>query len=287
MREWLYNHYEKFFNTLVSFLRLFLFTKFYVRVKNIKPSNNCLILANGPSLNDLIKNNKQFLADKDLFCVNYFPTTNYFEELKPKYFVTSAPEFWLTHLNENFKNETKIVFSAIGNKTKWDLTLFIPYEAKNSEYWKSFVINNKHIKINYYNITPIEGYYWFRKICYRYQWGMPRVHNVLIPTIMLAIKLGYKNIYLWGTDHSWLKDISVDEDNNVLVCHKHFYDYDISKPQKMRKLKGTRKMHEVLYKFMQSFKAYHEIEEYARKNNINIFNATPGSYIDAFRRLKM
>ncbi len=55
----------------------------------------------------------------------------------------------------------------------------------------------------------------------------------------------------------------------------------------MNKLKGTRKLHEVLIKFVHAFKGYHDIERYARSKGIIIYNATPQSFIDAFERYKI
>jgi hypothetical protein len=115
---------------------------------------------------------------------------------------------------------------------------------------------------------------------------MPRPHNVLIPSIMIALSLGFKKIFLFGADHSWLKDIWVDEENNVLLQQKHFYDIDKAKPRHMDYLgKGKRKMHEVLIKFYHSFKGYFEIDAYGKNQGKTIYNCTPGSYIDAFDRL--
>jgi hypothetical protein len=45
-----------------------------------------------------------------------------------------------------------------------------------------------------------------------------------------------------------------------------------------------RKLHEILHKFYLTFKGYHEIKEYALKNNSVIYNLTEGSFIDAFER---
>jgi len=283
----IYNQINNFLLTVFSLIKVLLFSNLFQRIKPINQTLDCLILGNGPSLKSLIRNNYEFLKNKDLFCVNYFPLTSLYEELRPKYFITSAPELWRDDLNSNYIDESKKLFETIKNKTNWELSIFIPFEAKKYKTWKKFIEENKAIKINYYNVTYVDGFYWFREIMYKYQLGMPRVQNVLIPAIMIAIRLGYKNIYLWGADHSWLSEIKVDENNNVLVCQKHFYDEESATYQKMRKLNGTRKLHEVLYKFMHTFKSYHYIEEFASKNNINIYNATPNSYIDAFKRIKM
>ena len=46
--------------------------------------------------------------------------------------------------------------------------------------------------------------------------AMPRPHNVLIPSIMNLAYLGYKELYIVGADHSWLSEITVNENNEAL-----------------------------------------------------------------------
>ncbi|HOU98698.1 MAG TPA: hypothetical protein PLP65_07605 [Bacteroidales bacterium] len=280
-------HTEKIVQTFVSLLRILFLTRFRVKIKKHPFANDCLILANGPSLNNLIEKHTLFMQGKELVCVNFFPNTPYYTIYKPAFHVISAPELWRSDAMPIYLNLSKELFENIAQKTTWDLTLFIPFEAKKFKTWQTPLKNNKRIHITYYNPTPIEGYFWFCKKIFDWQWGMPRPHNVLIPSLMLAIKKGFKNIYVWGADHSWLKEISVDDNNQVLVNQKHFYDENTSKPQPMNKLKGTRRLHEVLIKFVHAFKGYFDINQYAIKRGVNIFNATPHSYIDAFKRIKM
>ncbi|NJL74615.1 MAG: hypothetical protein HC892_05805 [Saprospiraceae bacterium] len=114
---------------------------------------------------------------------------------------------------------------------------------------------------------------------------MPRPHNVLIPSLMLAINIGFKEIFVVGADHSWLEELTVNENNEALLHQKHFYDEESSKPEYMyRQGKRPRKLHEILEKFMLSFRAYFDIREYSESKEVQIWNATPKSYIDAFER---
>jgi len=287
MIEKLYFVITNLAQTFVSVIRIIFLTRIKKFSKVQINYEDLLILANGPSLNSSIEKHLYFTKNKELLCVNFFPNTSYFENLKPRHYVISAPELWREDAIEPYQKLSSELFSNLAKKTNWQLFMWIPYQAKKYKNWRTHLNSNQNIKISYYNPTPIEGFNWFKRLCFDLQLGMPRPHNVLIPSLMLAIKMGYKNIYIWGADHSWLKEISVDENNRVLVNQKHFYDENISKPQPMNKLKGTRKLHEVLQKFIYAFKGYFEIDYYAQKKGINIYNATPGSYIDAFKRYKM
>lgn len=286
MLEKLSYHIDCTVKTIITLVRFFLFSRCFKQKIIVDYNKELLILANGPSLNSLINNYESFLSEKILLCVNFFPNTEYFDKYKPQILVISAPELWRTDAMPVYLDLSKQLFENLAKKTQWSFILFIPFEAKKYKQWQNIIASNSNIKIQYYNPTPVEGYKWFKHIAYSMQLGMPRPHNVLIPSIMLGITLKFKTIYLWGADHSWLKEINVDENNQVLVNQKHFYDENTSKPQPMNKFKGTRRLHEVLIKFVHAFRGYFDIEEYARKKGVKIYNATPNSYIDAFERYK-
>lgn len=251
------------------------------------PQNkHCVILGNGPSFKHLYEHHKDFLKNKDVICVNHFPTTSFFEEIKPEYFIVCAPEFWIENTDDIIKQWKEKIFTALNNRVNWDLTILIPYSSKVDKKWQEQIKGNSRIKITFFNETGIEGWqkiiFWF----WKKGLGMPRPHNILIPAIFNAINLGYKEIYLWGADHNQFKEITVDENNTALLNQRHFYDFDSSRPDHMRKMgQGKRKVHEILYKFMITFKSYHEIRKYADSRHVRVLNMTPDSLIDAFERI--
>jgi len=275
--------------TAESVIRILLLSKFKVRLKSISiKQQEVIILGNGPSLTDDLENNIGFLKNKDLVCVNHFPKTELYERLRPSYFVTSAPDLWLDNIEPKFVKSSKKLFEQINMKTCWPLTLFIPLEAKKHHRWRKQLEANASISIQYYNNTPIEGWNFFKNWGFKANLGMPRPHNVMIPSLMLSIGMGYQRIFLLGADHSWLSEISVTSDNEVLINQKHFYDQDSAKGQPLDKRgKGKRTLPELLYKFMTAFNSYFEIRRYADFKKISILNATRNSFIDAFERLNL
>ena len=117
---------------------------------------------------------------------------------------------------------------------------------------------------------------------------MPRPHNVLIPSIATALRLPFRKIYLAGADHSWLPEISVTDDNEVLMHQKHFYDRDVSKAETVKKEDlNSAHLHTILYHMHVAFRAYFILRDYADSLGKEIINITPGSFIDAFRREKL
>ena len=247
-----------------------------------------MILGNGPSLTRDLHEHRNFLTAKDIICVNHFPSTDFYTKLKPAIYITGAPDLWLDDIDEQFILQSKILFNNIANKTTWPMEFYIPYEAKKHMRWQNQIAHNKNIQIHYYNNVPIEGWRWFKFTCFNLTWGMPRPHNVMIPSLMISIWKGYKRIYLLGADHSWLSEISVTDENEVLINQKHFYDAQssVGKPLDKRG-KGKRNLSELLHKFTTAFASYFEIKAFAKKKNVTILNATKGSFIDAFDRIKL
>ena len=280
---------ENFFSTCLTILRILIFSDIFIYIKQkwvlIKVDRESIILGNGPSLNKSIENKSESLVNKDLVCVNFFPETEYYQQLKPKYYITGAPELWIENVSEEWKVARKNLFMTLKNKTEWDLILLIPTIARKHKDWMNILSENKKIRIAYYNITAVEGYKWFRHFCFKTGLGVPRPHNVITPALIQMLNFGYKKIYLLGADHSWLPDIKVDNENRVFTLHKHFYDQDTANPVQMRNLKmGTRKLHEVLHKFYHTFAGYFIIRDYASSLKADIYNSTPDSFIDAFER---
>ena len=283
--------FQKFVEGVVavflSLIKVLIFSKTRPGINKIVPrSKNCVILGNGPSLEQSLNEYRGFLRNKDLFCVKFFPETNYFQKLKPRYYVNSDPVSWLDDVNRETKKRYKGLFANIATGTEWNMVLFRPYRAKKFSSWKEEIKTNKNIEVVYFNDTPVEGFKSFSQLLFRLNLGMPRPHNVLIPSIMLAINMGYQEIYLLGVDHSWLSEISVDKNNRVMVNQKHFYDGKEAQPKPMYNLgRGERRLFEVLTNFVYTFKGYFIINEYAEKRRVKIYNGTPDSFIDAFEKI--
>ena len=106
-------------------------------------------------------------------------------------------------------------------------------------------------------------------------------------TLMLAIAAGFKTVYVAGADHSWMKTISVDDDNHVVSIQPHFYKDSDNEHARVRKDYMNYPLHQIVYSFYVAFRSYHTLQAYALSRGVNIYNITPGSFIDAFPRKKI
>lgn len=257
------------------------------RPGNTPPGNTknreIVVLGNGPSLNGTIAEHENFLKERDLLAVNFAANTPIFTTLKPGFYMLTDPVFF----NRTDMDNVQSLWNNFAKKVDWDMTLFIPTSVQINKQWKNLLATNNHISICTYNMTPVEGFHWFENLAYGKGWGMPRPRNVLIPSIMQAIAMRYKTIYIAGADHSWTKTLSVDDENRVVSIQPHFYKEAKSEEERIKVDYMNIKLHEVLESMCIAFRTYHTIKRYADTKSVKIVNITPGSFIDAFPRLTL
>jgi len=274
---------EQGWQSLLSVVKIVLQSRLNTTLPtSFRNADELLILANGPSLNKTVQEAAGFIKGKTLLAVNFCVSSPMFEELKPELYLIADPLFWIVP-------EKRVqLFETMARKTGWPMCLFIPVRAYKNKDWQPMLAANPHIKVYAYNTTPIEG---FQNICdfiFDRGWGVPRPHNVLIPSIAMGLRLPFKKIYLAGADHSWLPEITVTDDNEVLMHQKHFYDQNQSQAAKVQKEDlNSAHLYTILYHMYVAFKSYFVLDAYARKKGKEVINVTPGSYIDAFRRMKI
>jgi hypothetical protein len=166
------------------------------------------------------------------------------------------------------------------------MSFFIPARACKNKEWQPIIASNPNIHVYIYNTTPIEGFQCFCNFVFRKGWGVPRPHNVLVPSIAIGLRLPFRKIYLAGADHSWLSEITVTNDNIVLINKKYFYDQNKSQPVTVlqENLKSA-PLYVILYHMYIAFKSYFVLEAYSCRLGKEIINITPNSYIDAFKKI--
>ncbi len=287
--------YESFKIKFEGLLKIWILSK-KSDVTATKTCDHLMILGNGPSLNGDYDAIRKLSGKCDFLGVNYFPATKEFQELKPRYQVIVSTQYWRKDENESWDNDRKKIFQILVEQVDWPLHLFVPIIAKKSADWVKYMQQNKNITVNYFNLTPLDGNpTFFRKHLKKYN-ACPRPHNVLGPSILIGINLGYKKCYIAGADHSWIPEIFVTQDNVVMMAQKHFYAEqlksmnstllsDNAKPVFYENSLRPKPLHEVLLKFYYAFRSYWFLKEYAELEGTTIYNLTEGSYIDAFDKI--
>lgn len=246
-----------------------------------KYNGRIIVMGNGPSLNSSIAEHYDALSASPLMAVNFAALAPVFFDLRPDFYVLADPHFFQESSGPD-DNLSKLRL-ALSN-VSWRFTLFVP-----TKYGKTAkkLYNNSKISIRTFNAIGAEGFDTISHFAYSHGLAMPRPRNVLIPAIMLAIGEGFDEIILTGADHSWLKTISVTDDNEVVSIQPHFYADEKHEEERIRHEYRGYRLHQIVESFAVAFKSYHDIARYAKKKNVKILNATPGSFIDAFQRISL
>lgn len=237
-----------------------------------------VIMGNGPSLNDTIGDHLSLLQNRPTLAVNFAACAPIFLTLRPRYYVLADPFFFSDATTDNLT----LLRNRLRNDVDWTMTLFVPW--KNRRNASELTGNNPHIDIATFNPVGIEGFEWLENMAFSKGWGMPRPRNVLIPSIMTGISLGYEKIHIVGADHSWMKTISVNDQNRVISVQPHFYKDGEQEKTRIHTEYLQYPLHQIINSFYVAFRAYHTIRRYADTKGIDIINSTPESYIDAFPR---
>lgn len=268
-------------NTILSVGYIFALSSFSVAhrtkaIQSLKVGKQCCILGNGPSLKDALNNNEVRWRDTDVMCVNMFCQDVNFWLLKPRFYFVSDPAYFMP----NSDRLHKLVDILVTNLAKVDWDMYFVTGANIPECkLMSEIQNNKHIKVINVNCTQVSGYKSFRHFIYRHYLGMPRCQTIINMALTSAINMGYNNVFLYGADHSWTKDLRVDDNNVVCYGDSHVYNTNI------QVIKKEYNIAFLLDAFAKMFQSHYLIEEYAESRGVKIFNCTKGSFIDAYERM--
>src|SRR5687767_4120017 len=222
--EVIFRFFQLWAQTNISCLKILVMTKLAYTFPKKKTSGKTLyILANGPSLNETLNNPQIKLGEQEVMCMNNFSTSSHFLSIRPKFYMLAAPDFFEDKVGEYYREYRHKILQTLADNTTWEMFMLLPAKAKKSSEWKNIVGVNKHIKIVYFNTTPLEGFSWFQNWSFKSGFGTPRLHNTLVACIHYGLMTGYKKMIFFGADHSWHEDIEVNEKNELIGKQNHFY----------------------------------------------------------------
>lgn len=246
-----------------------------------------LILGNGPSLKKDIERINLIHESCDIFAVNNFANTEYFEKYKPNYYFFFDRMFWSNNINENLIENRKILFSKIMN-ISWDMQIITNKDGfpKIKNYFK----NNKHIKVIKVNHVPcnlkLHNLHLFALKNYLCTPNFGR--GILILALWYGILIKKNNIEIYGADFSQFKDFEIDQNNNeTKVIHNHFYkviDGQKINESKYKNQPRGKKIHERLFNMSLMFKQMFLLSQIAELKGISVVNYSNNSYLDCFPR---
>ncbi len=266
--------------TLVSILRMCVLTSLKTArkspaFKNLKQTSSCYVLGNGPSLKEVLKAGEISAGERDMICVNMFCSSEYFKQLKPRFYLLCDGQYF-NPTNDRTKKQVNDLINSF-NSVDWEMFLVIPPSVSPSCQLLASIDNPK-VSVLRNNSTEVNGFQCFCHFVYRHRLGMPRCQTVINFALMTAVNMNYDTVFLYGAEHSWSKDMWVGDDNKVYTGDPHLYknekdvialNHDIA--SECRDL-------------ARAFETHKQIRRYSDVQGVKIINKTKGSFIDAYER---
>lgn len=219
------------------------------KFKNIHNGSRCVILGTGPSLNSLTKSQIENLKNEVTFGVNSFYKAKIADYLNPTYYALFDNLYW---------GAEKHFFKDILNKFSLSKPIFLTdyraykiVEELGIELETMFIYNKKY-PINRIDSKPTGNMYIGQ--------------NVISTTILIAINMGFKEIYLLGCDYNSFATINAE----------HCYNDEDEKDYNTENLAFYLKFYAL------TTRIHYLIAKYATRKKVKIVNITSGSLLDAY-----
>lgn len=273
------------------FLRVNIFHYHRFTLLNAFQGKKAYVLVNGPSLKKALDDYDNGINkfDENSFMVNLSPLDPRFFKIKPKHFFLSDPIFYQDF--EQKKDQVRKMYDLLQEKVDWDLYLYMDFfneweYDKLIEYSKLTNPQIHFVKLNRWHCSGLEPK--LRHKLYKKGWFMPEDGTIANVAIYVALIEGYKEIELYGADHTMFLELAVNDNNELCSLDSHFYEE--GKP-KMHVLKDCTtsedrvfRVHQFLHITYIMFNSHNLLRQFADYLGARIVNCTPGSMIDSYER---
>ncbi len=238
---------------------------------NIHRGETCYILGNGPSLNNI---DLEFLKDECVFSVNQAFRNVNIKSINPKYHFWADPYFF--KLDQTKKEDQEVLEIMKDNQ---NLISFYPIIAKDF-LEKNSIIKNKN---NLFFFDPQLCLYnnYNKKIDFTRP--IPVFHTVVQYAICMAIYMGFKDIYILGCESTSIMTVIKSKLDKELDSD---YSYNVTENERKRiKLKAESTGIEAdLYSAYNLFKGYRILNEYCKKEQVNLIDLSTNGLIDSIKK---
>lgn len=270
---------NRLIESLISIISVLLFSSykgdsyFKKQRKNRKQNDCCYIFGNGSSLSKFLE--CSIIKDiNNIMAVNFFASSPYFKIVKPNHYIV-LDNILIGTAKRKFSQEKVNALYEDLFSVSWPLTFFFPSNGDKKIVER--LTKNPNITIVVYNMTPISGIKSISHWLYRHSFGMPWPQNISNAAVFCALNSGFKKIYLYGIEHSWLKSFDVNPETHRIFCNDgHFYEKDnIRWFQRGDYCEWLKNIHRAML-------SHFELREYADSIGAKIINKTPASFVEAY-----
>lgn len=274
----------KSYASFLSILKVLFQTDFSLEKLHLN-EETCLILGNGPSVNETIEKHLEKAKNMFTICVNHFGSTDKYEILQPKMYMLLDPLFKDPHYELGQKLIQQII-----QKTSWPLIIYMPQDFKKSTQLIQHLSSNPHIQVYFFNYTIVNGFESLNQFFFHKGWGMIQSQNILVCAIFQALHIGFKNIMITGADHTWHENMKVSDIDNALILNDtHFYGVkDINLSTRFAKKSFVESQLALQFLSLHKvFLGHQKNAAIAKERGVRIVNISNHSNIDVYERGKI
>lgn len=244
-------------------------------LKNKHAGERCFILGNGPSLKNVDFN---LLKGENIISVNQINRHPDFALLKPKYHFWADASFF--KFEEHEADELLEIMRGINkyNTPK----CFFPIEQL--AVIKKYRLDEE-LDVAFFDDKLI--FYDNYKADIDFAGVVPAFSTVIQYCIILAVYMGFKEIYLLGCDNT---SILVNIQSALDTEGEHFdYAYEVNEVEKkrMRRIVEDNSLEAYARTYYETFKLYRELFHYCQSKNITLVNCSTQTVIDSIPRKKL
>ncbi len=246
----------------------------------ISPQNHTIfILANGPSLQDDIARYITELSQCHTLMMNHSVTKSIHKDICPQYHILMDSVYFVGDTYnvaaqgdyDRVAKEVQEVYHSL-EQLSYPIQLLVP------NIWRDKIcIKNPLVTLQTFGIAKFRGFDFISRLLFSKALALPSYCNVLIPSIICCIAMGYKKIYLLGCDHDWFKGYFVDLHNKLYIDYKHFYEEEQTQSNFAKIY-----LADILNVDSDILRSYHTIQHIFK--DISICNLSSNSAIQAFPR---
>lgn len=275
----------KLFFTFLEFLIKLLKAKHKYILKWGKLQNGRMaVIATGPSLKEEMPYilEQVYRRNTDFLMLNFSAFDPLFFELMPKHYCLADPMYFKNSWRDE---EVFRFFDILNTKVDWDMTIYVPADCRDG-FIDFSKISNKHISILGINTIEYSGFESCRHYFYRKGLASPPPQTVTNMAVFIGIQKGYKNMDLFGVDHTFLSSLKINEKNQL--CQIYYHSYDKEKPEYKVIYRTDNnevwRCGEYIIACGKMFVSHDLLADYANKVGCHIVNHTKCSMIDSYER---
>lgn len=247
-----------------------------IDVKNAYQGKRCFVLANGPSINE---ENLEHLNGEYVITVNQMIRKPEFVNLAPIANIWADPAYFDENMPEESKKEFSNLFERSCKVTNSILN-FVPINAR------SFIMNRGLEVEGVRYFDPALSFYNGYSKSISFDKMMPGFQNIVQYAIVLAIYMGFKEIYILGCDSTGI----ITKINSVLGEEiEDCYTYDLGKKGQnyVNSLLDYFTIEEQFAGWTKTFQLYEELNKYCVDNGIILANCSKRTIIQSIPRRSM